>query len=447
MKFPLRLLLLTVAMVLLGFSARAGNITEEQAKAKAMSFLQARHSLPSGKRLAPAHTANKLQGITTGTAAFYVFNVGEQDGFVIVAGDDRVRSILGYADSGSFDANHAPAALNEMLAIYARQIEMIGQAGTKPDSVARMKRVPRRISGTMADVTPLLTTTWDQGDPYNAYCPTLNDQTALTGCVATAMAQIAYYHKFPTSQVPNLVAYTSATNKINVSAWGATTFDWNNMLDSYSGSYTNDQKKAVATLMRYCGQAAQMDYGFTSGAYNGDALYAFTQKLGYNANATFKSAASYSVNGWEDLIYKEVREGRPVYYSALNGDDGGPQCGGHAFVIDGYQAEGNYFHVNWGWGGACNGYFNLFALDPYVPESPATATGWHYQMLALIGLSPEPVEYTTTLMKDVNGNWLITSADDWNELSTNLEAYNGGSFKLTAGHQRDDDGGGGRPAL
>ena len=437
----LRLMLLFVAMMLLGFSARAGSITEEQAKAKARSFLQTRHPLPSGKRLAPARMP-MLSSAQMSKKALYVFNVGEQDGFVIVAGDDRVRSILGYADSGTFDARQVPAALNEMLAIYARQIDMLGQAKTvvassrsasnNPDSTAQAARTRHRISGLMADVAPLLTTTWDQGFPYNAYCPTLNDQTALTGCVATAMAQIANYYKYPTTQVPNLAAYTSTTNKINVSAWGATTFDWDNMLDNYSGTYTDAQKKAVATLMRYCGQAAQMDYGFSSGAYNGDALYAFKEKLGYQSNAEFKSAVSYSINSWEDLIYKEIRDGRPVYYSALNGNDDGPQCDGHAFVIDGYQSDGNYFHVNWGWGGACDGYFNLFALDPAAPESPVTSTGWHYQMLALVGLSPEPVEYTTNLTKDVNGNWLITSADDWNELSTNLESYNGGSFKLTA---------------
>lgn len=431
MRLPLRFMLLLLAMMLLGFSARAGSITEEQARTKAQNFLQGRHSLPSGKRLAPPVMPRELHSTSTGERALYVFNVGDQNGFVIVAGDDRARPILGYADSGSFEVNSIPVALREMLAIYARQIEMLGQTEAKSNSVVQTAPARHRISSVMADVKPLLTTTWDQGAPYNAYCPTLNEQTALTGCVATAMAQIAYYHKFPTSQVPSLAAYTSATNKINVSAWGATTFGWDNMLNSYSGSETNAQKAAVATLMRYCGQAAQMDYGFTSGAYNGDALYAFKEKLGYNANATFKSAASYSANGWEDLIYKEVRDGRPVYYSALNGDDGGPQCGGHAFVIDGYKANGNYFHVNWGWGGACNGYFNLFALDHNAPESAATATGWHYQMLAIIGLSPEEAN-TAKLMKDASDSWLITCADDWNELSANLEAYNGGSFKLTA---------------
>ena len=419
-------MLLTVALMLFTFSARAGSITEEQARAKAWNFLQTRHPSPVGKRLAAARTPN-LRATTGPTnpgtpSPLYVFNVGENDGFVIVAGDDRVRSILGYADSGSFDADLVPAALNEMLAIYARQIDMAVNSGlTAPTAWAQ-----HRVSGTVADVAPLLSTIWDQGDPYNAYCPTLNDQTALTGCVATAMAQIANYYKYPTGQVPSLAAYTSATNKINVSAWGATTFDWDNMLPSYSGSYTNAQKTAVATLMRYCGQAAQMDYGFTSGAYNGDALYAFKEKLGYNANADFRSAADYGTDGWEDIIYNEVSAGRPVYYSALNGDVG-CDVDGHAFVIDGYRADGNYFHVNWGWGGACNGYFNLFALDANAPESAPTETGWHYQMLAIIGLTPN----TGALIQDANGNWLISSTDDWNELSTNLEAYNGGSFKLT----------------
>lgn len=431
MKFPLRPVLLTIAMMMLGFSARAGSISEEQARAKAQLFLQSRHPSPSGKRLAQAEAPADLKRTPLGETALYVFNVGNDDGFVIVSGDDRTRSVLGFADSGTFDADRMPAALREMLAIYARQIEMLEQSSAKPDSAAakRMTRATRRVSAEMNNVTPLLTTSWNQFGPYNDYCPTLDNQTALTGCVATAMAQIAYYYKYPKTQVPSLAAYTSATNKINVSAWGATTFDWNNMLDSYNGTETDTQKEAVATLMRYCGQAAQMDYGFTSGAYNGDALVGFTQKLGYNANASFKSASSYSANGWEDLIYREVSEGRPVYYSALNGDVG-CDVSGHAFVIDGYKTDGNYFHVNWGWGGAGNGYFNLFALDPDAPESPVTTTGWHYQMLALIGLSPEMVN-TAKLLKDASGSWLITNADDWNELATNLEAYNGGSFKLT----------------
>ena len=433
MRYHLRFILLNAVMMMLAFSARAGSIPEEKAKAKALSFLQARHPMSGGRHLAPARTPAELHVSQAGLAALYVFNVGQQDGFVIVSGDDRTRPILGYADSGTFDADQVPAALREMLAIYARQIEMLGQSGSPaPDSLghaASQAQARRRTSGQMADVAPLLTTSWDQGDPYNAYCPTLGDRTALTGCVATAMAQIAYYHRYPTTQVPSLEAYTSETNKINVSAWGATTFDWDNMLPSYSGSYSNAERTAVATLMRYCGQAAQMDYGFTSGAYNGDALYAFRKKLGYNANAEFRSAAAYSIDGWEDLIYKEVRENRPVYYSALNGEEG-CDVSGHAFVIDGYQADGNYFHVNWGWGGACNGYFNLFALDPNAPESPVTSTGWHYQMLALVGLSPEEVNLAR-LTKDASGSWLITSADDWNELANNLDAYNGGSFKLT----------------
>lgn len=412
--------------MLIGVSARAASITEEQAKAKARSFLQSRHLMTGGKRLAPARTPAELHITPSGGTALYVFNVGEQDGFVIVSGEDRARPILGYADSGTFDAARIPTALNEMLAIYANQIEQLRNKTTKSDSLARPRR---RISGIMGDVAPLLSTTWNQGWPYNDYCPTLEDQTALTGCVATAMAQIANYYEYPRDQVPSLAAYTSPTNKINVSAWGATTFDWDNMLDSYSGGENSTQKAAVATLMRYCGQAAQMDYGFSSGAFNGDALYAFKEKLGYNANATFRSAAGYSINGWEDLIYKEVCEGRPVYYSALNGDEG-CDVSGHAFIIDGYKADGNYFHVNWGWGGACDGFFNIFALDPNAPEATVTTTGWHYQMLALIGLSPETVN-TAKLTKDAAGSWLITSADDWNELSANLETYCGGSFKLT----------------
>ena len=428
MKETLKLMLLTVALMLFGLHARAGSINEEQAKAKALSFLQNRQSPQSGRRLARA-IMPELTTATAGESAVYVFNIDGKGGFVIVSGDDRAREILGYSDSGSFDAKNIPTALREMITIYARQISMLGQEENTSDSIAKVSRAMRRTSSIMADVSPLLTTTWNQVYPYNAYCPTLNDQTALTGCVATAMAQIAYYHKFPTEKVPSLSAYTSATNKINVTAWAATTFDWDNMLTNYNGTYTDTQVEAVATLMRYCGQAAQMDYGFTSGAYNGDALVAFRDKLGYNPYASFKHANSYSVTGWEDLIYKEVSEKRPVYYSALNGDEG-CDVGGHAFVVDGYQSDGNYFHVNWGWGGACDGYFNLFALDPDAPQSAPTETGWHYDMVALIGLSPQEMQ-TSNLMQDASGSYLITSTEDWNELSQNLSEYNGGTFKLT----------------
>ena len=428
MKEMQKLLLLTVALMLFGLYARAGSIDENQAKAKALSFLQTRHMTQGGRMLAPVLTPPELSCTPTGEKAVYVFNIDGKGGFVIVSGDDRAREILGYSDSGSFDAKNIPTALREMITIYARQISMLGQEENTSDSIAKVSRAMRRTSSIMADVSPLLTTTWNQGYPYNAYCPTLNDQTALTGCVATAMAQIAYYHKFPTEKVPSLSAYTSATNKLNVTTWAATTFDWDNMLTNYSGTYTDTQVEAVATLMRYCGQAAQMDYGFTSGAYNGDALVAFRDKLGYNPYASFKRANSYSVTGWEDLIYKEVSEKRPVYYSALNGDQG--DVGGHAFVVDGYQSDGNYFHVNWGWGGACDGYFNLFALDPDAPQSAPTETGWHYDMVALIGLSPQEMQ-TSNLMQDASGSYLITSTEDWNELSQNLSEYNGGTFKLT----------------
>ncbi len=428
MKITLRLMLLSVAMLLFGIHARAGSIDEQHAKAKALSFLKSMRVSQSGTSLVRAVTPTQLSSTPTGEPALYVFNVGTNGGFVIVSGDDRTREILGFTDSGTFDAQKAPLALREMLAIYSAQISRLGATDEQPDSMVLASRAMSSTNVTLSDVTPLLTTAWNQDYPYNAYCPTLNDQTALTGCVATAMAQIAYYHKFPTDKVPSLSAYTSATNKINVTAWGATTFDWDNMIDSYSGSYTETQKEAVATLMRYCGQAAQMDYGFTSAAYNGDALLAFTEKLGYNPYTAIRFATDYSAEAWEDLIYTELSEKRPVFYAARNGSGG--NAGGHAFIIDGYKTDGNYFHVNWGWGGECDGYFNLFALDSDAAEAAPSEKGWHYSMQALIGLSPKTMN-RPNLTKDETGAYLINNTDDWDELSENLDIYNGGTFKLT----------------
>ena len=428
MKETLKLMLLTVAMMLFGLHARAGSINEKQAKAKALSFLQNRQSSQGSTLLARARTPKELTNTPAGETAIYVFNIDKQGGFVIVSGDDRAREILGYSDNGSFDVNNIPEALRVMLTFYSRQISMLGKKENITDSVENILKARAQTSSAMADVSPLLTTTWNQGYPYNAYCPKLNDQTALTGCVATAIAQIAYYHKFPKDKVPSLSAYTSATNKINVTAWGATTFDWDNMIDSYSGSYTETQKEAVATLMRYCGQAAQMDYGFTSAAYNGDALLAFTEKLGYNPYTAIRFATDYSAEAWEDLIYTELSEKRPVFYAARNGSGG--NAGGHAFIIDGYKTDGNYFHVNWGWGGECDGYFNLFALDSDAAEAAPSVKGWHYSMQALIGLSPKTMN-RPNLTKDETGAYLINNTDDWDELSENLDIYNGGTFKLT----------------
>lgn len=437
MKHLFRFLLLTVAMMLLGFSVRAGSITEEQAKAKALSFLQSRHPSSGGKYRVLAQKPSRLTSATTGETALYVFNVGERDGFVIVAADDRARPILGYTNRGNFDADHAPAALLEMLTIYARQIDMIGQMETQESSLKGHTAHTRLgISGSMNDVKPLLKTTWGQGAPYNDYCPQLNDETALTGCVATAMAQIAYYHKYPVSAVPNLEAYTSATNKINVTAWGSTTFDWDNMLESYSGEETTQQKAAVATLMRYCGQAARMDYGFTSGAYDGDALYAFTEKLGYDKNAKFIEDSDYSTDSWEGLIYKEVSEGRPVYYSALMIDE--KSTSGHAFVIDGYQADGNYFHVNWGWNGWCDGYFNIFALDPDAPEAPVTSKGWHNGMHALVGLSPENMNTSITLEINVAEIGTLHTLVEEAAKEKGSTAYDVESITVTGNINNDD---------
>ena len=169
MKEMQKLLLLTVALMLFGLYARAGSIDENQAKAKALSFLQTRHMTQGGRMLAPVLTPPELSCTPTGEKAVYVFNIDGKGGFVIVSGDDRAREILGYSDSGSFDAKNIPTALREMITIYARQISMLGQEENTSDSIAKVSRAMRRTSSIMADVSPLLTTTWNQVYPYNAY--------------------------------------------------------------------------------------------------------------------------------------------------------------------------------------------------------------------------------------------------------------------------------------
>ena len=343
--------------------ALAAPINQSQAKKNVQTFLEQNGKIVS---ISSLHNVSK-RALTTPNQLLYIFNVGRNNGYVIAAGDDCAPAILGYADSGSIDLDSIPVNLKVWLDEYGRQIQYIRDH--KLSSSESFKSTPSHPT-----IDPLLSSKWGQENPYNINCPSFFGQgQCVTGCVATAMAQIMYYHRANSvTCTTNIIpAYTcestwtidSESLQLHVDAIPAgSVIDWDNMLDTYSNSATDEQKQAVANLMKYCGAAVKMDYGTNesgSGAYSSDVPYALKSYFGYSEKTVIKSRNSFSTDAeWDSLIYSELSYSRPVYYCGMNENTGA----GHAFVCDGYKDNG-YYHINWGWVGKYDGYFLLSALN------------------------------------------------------------------------------------
>lgn len=379
--------------LLLAFFCVAGiwaeDVTEEQALEQALKFLTNTPATPGS----PRHTSSGTPQLVAAkkVSGLHVFNVKNNGGFVIVSNDDRTRPILGYSDKGNINPSEMPANMKAWLQGYADEIAWLQKQNTK---IAGPKKARNKVgSHSTTAIAPLLTSQWYQDAPFNNLCPTLSGNKCATGCVATAMAQVMYYHKWPEANTKAIPGYTTYTNGFNLSSLPAVTFQWENMIDNYNGSYTTAQGNAVATLMKYCGYSVQMDYSDASGAYTEDIPYALKTYFDYNATTKFVSRSSYSYAKWTDLIYHELSQGRPVIYGGLSTD------GGHEFVCDGYKYQNNtdFFHINWGWGGLSDNYFVLSALDPDQQGIGGSTSddGFHYGQDAVIGIQ-KPTDTGTT---------------------------------------------------
>ena len=203
-------------------------------------------------------------------------------------------------------------------------------------------------------IPPMVKAQWNQRQPYNILMPTINGERVLAGCVAIAMAQVMHYWQWPASISGPIPPYTSKTNELSLPELPATSFNWSLMQNTYLTSDTLGMRSyAVAQLVLYCAQALKMDFGTkSSGAYTPDIAYLLSEYFGYHSGIRCINRYSYSAQGWEDAIYAELAENRPVILS------GRKRSGGHAFVCDGCDQYG-LFHINWGWNGQSNGYFAL----------------------------------------------------------------------------------------
>lgn len=344
------------------------HISEEQALQKAQAFMQGKvkNSAINGRKGAPAK-ALAMHRVTQDvpTDAYYIFNTEQNGGFVIVSGDERTEEILGYSTEGHIDPQQMPENMRAWLKGYEEQIESIPANATTTS--ASMPTHPA--------VEPLLTCKWNQGAPYNLQCPTqipeggTEPQHCVTGCTATAMAQIMYYWKWPQDYTTSIPAYGYGRNgykyKYHADELPPVKFDWANMKDIYDGSETDASADAVAQLMHYCGQSVKMDYGLdgSGAALNTQPLVNF---FGYDNGATYVKQSNYNIQEWDAMIYQEIEAGRPIWYAGYN------ITMPHAFVCDGYDGNGSY-HFNWGWGGYYDGYFklNVHSSSDYLTDQYA----------------------------------------------------------------------------
>ncbi len=295
--------------------------------------------------------AKNLRSDKTNNAPYYAFNL--EQGYVIVSGDDEMTELVGYAENGFFDAENVPPQMQLWLDGYAEYVAAV-QSGK-----AKARKILLSDSPSVV-VEPLVTTKWNQDAPFNNFAPEYTDdnnntQRCATGCAATAMAQIMKFHNWPEQGVGHYSYEHQSFGTIS-SNFSEHVYDWTNMIDRYNnGEYSSEQADAVALLMKDCGVSLNMNYGPVSGA----SIYSY-----YPAFKNYFRNSSRTVNrsGCETaeftkIITDELQEGRPIIYCGTGED------GGHAFVVDGYDT--NYFlHVNWGWGGYSDGYFDMNYMDP-----------------------------------------------------------------------------------
>lgn len=374
----MRKILLLFSLFLMTLVAWGEPIDRNEALKQANAFLSSK-GIPVRQSLDMAYA--QPGKAAEARSLYYVFNVGNDKGFVIVAGDDAVSPILAYADRGDFSEREMAPAAKAMLESYAQQIEMIQQ---NPSLAVA-------ASTSYAAIEPLVQTQWNQMEPYNYMCPTIEGEPgrSVTGCVATAMAQIMYYHKWPVAETKAIPAYQMSNGELIAGA-NPVTLDWDAMQSTYTGSEAEDDPaaKAVAQLMVLCGKGAQMNYSYyASGAGDGAMLNALKTYFDYDGAAQQLHRADYANAEWEKIIYDELAAQRPVYLSGFSVSASGSV--GHAFVCDGYDGQGLY-HINWGWGGMSDGFFRLTLLNPddHGTGGNNGSGGFNMDEGAIIGIQP-----------------------------------------------------------
>lgn len=404
MKRLLHIQFLLVLLLALGYSPlQAKRITQWQAQQQAYSFW--------GKQM-PQKAKAKSRTATTASPsdAYYVFN-NDAGGFVIIAGDDAVTPVLGYTSTGSFDAENLPDGLKDLLKSYERQIAALGDNYVANQTATRAGFTGEKL---------LKTAEWNQMAPFNKYTP----NNYVTGCVATAGAIVMKHHGYPAKGTGS---HSYTWNGQDLTANFEHDYDWANMPTKYTVG--NDEAfDGVARLMSDLGVAVEMQYDKDgSGAYIGNLVTALQKYYGYSKLSHLMAIEDVGAEAWNGRLREEIDANRPVLYAASD-----PARGGHAFVIDGYKDES--FSVNWGWGGYCNGFYQIGALNP---ESNGKPEGDKYNVGQSAVFGMEPSDGT----EKISGMGFLTNVGELQMLNMNItdvkKGQNGVIFSAPIGNTGD----------
>lgn len=389
MRKPISIICVLFALLTSHLPLSAQYVTKDAAREKANAFLTRSANSESSARKAPRKAP--ILSLATSGEEYYAFNDDANGGYVVISGEERMPDVLAYSYDGHFDADNMPCNMKAWMEKYTDQVKYLR---AHPEAKAAKKTVSER-----KNISPMLTCWFNQGSPYNNKCPEVDGEHCLTGCVATAMAQIMHYWQWPKQTTAVIPAYTTDDLKIDMPELPVTTIEWENILEKYTYTYnpyiqdgelvvetvnefSEEQADAISTLMQLCGSAVYMNYGLSeSGSSSGNAISAYRQYFDYTDMLNYPLRWSFDTDEWEQLIYDELNEGRPVQYNATK-----IGVAGHAFVLDGY--ENGFFHANWGWGGT-ESYVSMYSTE-----------GWYgYEAYddAIIGIQPaypdSPIRY------------------------------------------------------
>ena len=357
-------LVLTIAVILASTTGFAQQRSMDEVMRIAQNHLQNRVTR-TGKRLAPpkeaATTLCSSQLFPSplrmnNAEAFYVLSYPTSHCFVMVSGDERMSPVLAYSNEHAFDFDNMAPQTKEFIQSYIRRSQAL------ESSVHKLSFKPNTLRRAPNYVAPLLTTKWSQRAPYNNQCPLIGFSRTLTGCVATAVGQMMNFYKYP-EKGTGTKEYTTGTAGIPISiVYDSISFDWDNMIETYSGYYTAQQANAVSTLLYTVGTSVEMDYGIdASGSDLGDAATSLTEYFGYDKDIVELYYERITPYLFHDFLQKELLEGRPVLCAGNN-----DRREGHAFIIDGMTPDGDnepFYHINWGWNGLDDGDFRIMEAE------------------------------------------------------------------------------------
>jgi hypothetical protein len=419
--------ILSLLLLIVCFSVFGKPVDENRAKTVGLYFLQNKTNstlLKEAKNLQLAYKVTAIIGdILEEQTMFYVFNVGSV-GFVIVAGDDTVTPILGYSDQGNFVSENMPSNLKKWLENYKKEILFIIENDIKATeeinkswNLDQNNNKSNNSTFSTNSVNPLIQTRWDQSPYYNAQCPS----NSVTGCVATAMAQVMKFWNYPATG-SGFHSYNHPQYGTLSANYGNTTYQWSSMPNSVTSS-----NNAVATLMYHCGVSVNMNYNIASAggssAHTLDVVNALKTYFNYSTSIQGLYRTSYTDSQWIALLKVELDAGRPIQYAGTGSG------GGHSFVCDGYDVN-NYFHFNWGWSGNSDAYFLLNSLNPGSIGTGGGAGGFNSNQRAIVGIQPPSsvVNYNIALNNNVSPSLSTISYGNAFTVSTNITNNGTNSF-------------------